>query len=75
MENVAKISDLTVSELRLLLKQVVAETLREMLSDPDAGLELREDVEKRLALSLSVIEAGGETIPAEDVAAELGLEW
>jgi hypothetical protein len=46
-----------------------------MIDDPDEGLELQEDFRSVLRQSLSTVQAGGETLSAEDVAAKLGLSW
>lgn len=70
-----KISDLNVDEFKKLIRGTVAETLMEMLSDPDAGLEIREDLKKALQRSLADVQAGGRAIPAEEVAAKLGVRW
>lgn len=71
----SNVADLTVEELRSLIKEVVTQTLLDMFGDPDEGLELQENVEERLRQSIANIQAGGETIPAQDVATKLGLEW
>jgi hypothetical protein len=69
------VADLTVDELKALIREVVTQTLLDVFSDPDEGLELREDFKVQLQRSLEAVQAGGETIPAEDVAARLGLNW
>jgi len=70
-----KVSDLSLDEFRSLLKDVVTQTLREMLSDPaDEGLELNDETARKLSESLALYQAGGETISADDVAARLGLK-
>ena len=61
-----KISDMTVKELKKLIKQTVLEVI-----DPDYGLELRPEVEKELLESKKKKEKG---IPLETVVKELGLE-
>ena len=46
---VLHVNDLTVDELRALMREVVEEVVEEklgLLTDPDEGLELREDVRK-----------------------------
>ncbi len=43
--------------------------------DPDEGLELREDFALELEASIKAVEAGQPTIPAEEVARLLGLDW
>lgn len=70
------VADLTVDELRGLIRQVVTETITDLLADPDAGLELREEFEVALQRSLEQRQSGRqETRAIEDVARELGLEW
>jgi len=61
-----KISDMTVKELKKLIKDTVLEVI-----DPDYGLELRPEVEKELMESKKKKEKG---IPLETVVKELGLE-
>lgn len=69
------VADLTVDELRTLIKDVVAQTLWETFEDPDQGLELREEMEQEIRQSLAHTGTGGSVVPVEDVAARLGLEW
>jgi hypothetical protein len=61
-----KISDMTVRELKKLIKDTVLEVI-----DPDYGLELRPEVEKELLESKKKKEKG---LPLETVVKELGLE-
>jgi hypothetical protein len=49
--------------------------VEEMLSDPDEGLELREEIEARLRRSLAEKRGDTRGIPAQEVAAQLGLEY
>ena len=69
------VADLTMDELKTLIREVVTQTLTEMLGDPDEGLELRDDFETALQRSLASVEAGGRTSPAQQVATKLGLSW
>ena len=69
------VSDLTVNDLRELIRTEVEKTVLEMLGDPDEGLELREDIKSRLKRSLTQKNAGEKTISAQKVATKLGLEW
>jgi D-aminopeptidase len=48
-----KVADLTVEELRALIKEAVQEELRGVLADPDEGLELSAEIEERLRASLA----------------------
>ena len=66
-----KISDLTLGELKELVKGIVDERLRDLLGDPDLGLELGEAVRTRLKASL----ASTERLTGDDVAEKLGLKW
>lgn len=66
-----KISDLTTDELRELVKGIVDDRLRELLGDPDLGLEMGVAVRARLKQSL----AGTDRIAGEEVAEKLGLHW
>ncbi len=66
-----KVSDLTVEELKQLVQGLVDDRLRELLGDPDLGLELGEGLRARLKQSL----ASGERISGDDVADKLQLRW
>ena len=66
-----KISDLTPDELKELVKGVVDDRLRELLGDPDLGMELGEAARARLKASL----AASARITGDEVAEKLGLRW
>ena len=68
------IADLTVDEFRKLIREVVIQTLSEMIGDPDKGLELNDDFKSELRISLVGIEEGIKTIPAQKVATDLGMK-
>jgi len=68
----ANVADLTVEEFKDLVQEVVAETILELLGDPDDGLELREEIKERLHRSLT---RDNQARSAQDVAAKLGLDW
>jgi hypothetical protein len=69
------IADLTVDEFKSLIKEIVTQTMLEILNDPDEGLELREEIKERLHRSLTVTQTNGETRSAKEVANRLGLNW
>ena len=69
------VKDLTIEEFKALVGEVVEEKLRELLTDPDAGLSLRPEIEARLRQQLQNPQLDGEGIPAAEVARRLGLEW
>jgi hypothetical protein len=68
------IADLTVDDLRKLIRETVIQTFFELLGDPDEGLEIRDEFKLELQHALATDEAS-KTIPAQDVAARIGLTW
>lgn len=64
-----KVTDLTIDELKKLLREAVDDKFKEILFDPDKGLELRDEVEQRLKAFLG----SKEMIPFEEVKKRLGL--
>jgi len=71
----SNVGDMTVDQLKALIREIVVETLAQVLGDPDEGLELDEQLRRQLQQSLAQVAAGGKTIPAQDMAARLGLKW
>jgi hypothetical protein len=69
----ATVADLTVDQFKALMREVVIQTLSEVLGDPDEGLELRDDIKVKMQQSLAAVKADVKIIPAEEVAARLGL--
>lgn len=70
-----QVKDMTVDELKALIRETVDEVLEEFFGDPDQGLKLKEEVRQQLIESLKEREAGVRGIPAEEVAKKLGLKW
>jgi len=68
---IMKLSDLTLEELKELVKGIVDDRLREVLGDPDLGMEMGEAIRARLKQSL----ASSTRITGEEVAEKLGLRW
>ncbi len=66
-----KLSDLTLEELKALVKGIVDDRLRELLGNPDLGMEMGEAIRARLKQSL----ASSARLTGEDVAEQLGLRW
>lgn len=66
------VADLTVDELKEIIREVVTQTIMELMADPDAGLELREDFKLELQQSLKAMQAGAKARPAKEVAQSLG---
>ncbi|MGH8581663.1 MAG: hypothetical protein ACREWG_02515 [Gammaproteobacteria bacterium] len=64
-----KVVDLTVDEFRALIRQAVHEELRDIIADPDKGLELSDEIHARLQVSLG----SSDRIPFEEVNTRLSL--
>jgi len=45
---VTKVNELTVDQLKALINELIDEKLEQMISDPDSGLELKEEIIKKL---------------------------
>ena len=70
-----QVKDLTVEELKLLVQETVAETLQNLLADPDEGKQLKPEVKQQLIDSLERTKAGERGVGAKKVANKLGLDW
>jgi len=68
------VSDLTVDELKALVREIVEQTLADFLTDPDKGLVLRQSMKTALELSMKSVREGEALYSADEVAKELGLE-
>lgn len=70
-----RVTDMSVDELKVLIQETVKVAFTELFSDPDEGLELRDDLENALQLSLGNVNAREETLAVESASAKLGLIW
>lgn len=68
-----KVADLTVDEFKNVIRETVAQTLAELLGDPDEGLALREALSSELFAHLKEREAQYKTV--QTVAKNLDLDW
>ena len=66
-----ELSSLSPEQLKDLVRGIVDDRLRELLGDPDLGLQLGEALRTRLKASLS----NTERLSGEDLADQLGLRW
>lgn len=67
------IKDLTWDELDKHIDARVEKKIKELLSDPDAGLELRPEFVREVQESLSSVKKGGKTTALKQYAAERGI--
>jgi hypothetical protein len=68
------VTELTIEQLKALIEDTVETKLQELMGDPDAGLELREEVKERLRRSLAAEKRGQKHISMEEVVRRLGLD-
>ncbi len=57
----SRVADLTIGEFKTLVRESVAESIAELLGDPDEGLPLRDDFAEELRQSLKEVRDGGGT--------------
>jgi hypothetical protein len=69
----ANVGQLSTDELREIIGSVVEQKLKEILGDPDEGLELRADVRDRLLRQKKAVANGERGEELEAVAKRLGI--
>lgn len=68
------VGDMTKEELRQMLDTIVEQRLMDLLGDPDEGLELREELRRRLLEQQETVAAGERGRSLEDIKQELEIE-
>ncbi|NJO78216.1 MAG: hypothetical protein HC827_06605 [Cyanobacteria bacterium RM1_2_2] len=68
-----QVKDLTIDELKTLIRETVMEALEALLPDPDEGATVREDFKQELLEIRKRRALGSRSIPAEEVMERLGL--
>ena len=58
-------------EQKMVIQSALKETLQEVLGDPDAGLELRPELEERLRQAVAYVASGGSLLSMEELASQL----
>jgi len=66
-----ELSSLSASQLKELVRGLVDDRLRELIGDPDLGLDLGEALRARLKASLEK----GDRVSGDELAEKLGLRW
>jgi hypothetical protein len=69
----ANVGQLSTDELREIIGSVVEQKLKEILGDPDNGLEIRADVRDRLVRQKKSVARGERGEELEEVAKRLGV--
>jgi hypothetical protein len=70
----ANVGQLSTDELREIIGSVVEQKLKEILGDPDEGLEMRSEVQSRLLRQKKAVADGERGEALEEVAKRLGIE-
>lgn len=65
------LSSLTLEQFKELVRGLVDDRLRELIGDPDLGLQLGDALRARLRASL----VKGERLSGDELAEKLGLRW
>ena len=65
------LAQLSYEQFKELVRGIVDDRLRELLGDPDLGLQLGDGLRTRLKESMS----STERLSGEDIADQLGLRW
>jgi len=69
----ANVGQLSTDELKEIIGSVVEQKLKEILGDPDEGLEIRADVRDRLLRQKKAVANGERGEELEEVAKRLGI--
>lgn len=69
----ANVGQLSTDELREIIGSVVEQKLKEILGDPDEGLEIRAEVQNRLLRQKKAVANGERGEELEEVAKRLGI--
>jgi hypothetical protein len=69
----ANVGQLSSDELREIIGSVVEQKLKEILGDPDEGLEIRADVRERLLRQKKAVASGERGEELEEVAKRLSI--
>jgi hypothetical protein len=69
----ANVGQLSTDELKEIIGSVVEQKLKEILGDPDEGLEIRADVRDRLLRQKEAVAQGERGDELEEIAKKLGV--
>ncbi|HBB98290.1 MAG TPA: hypothetical protein DC054_23145 [Blastocatellia bacterium] len=69
----ANVGQLSTDELREIIGSVIEEKLKEILGDPDEGLDLKANIRERLLLQQRAVTEGERGDDLNEVAERLGL--
>ena len=68
-----QVKDLTIEELKAVIRETVIESLEDLLPDPDAGKIVKEKFQQELLEIRQRRKAGNQNISADEVKQRLGI--
>lgn len=68
-----QVKDLTIEELKAVIRETVIESLEDLLPDPDAGKTVKEQFQQELLEIRQRRKAGTKNISADEVKQRLGI--
>ena len=68
-----QVKDLTIEELKAVIRETVIESLEDLLPDPDAGETVKEQFQQELLEIRQRRKAGNQNISADEVKQRLGI--
>ena len=68
-----QVKDLTIEELKAVIRETVIESLEDLLPDPDAGKIVKEKFQQELLEISQRRKAGNQNISADEVKQRLGI--
>jgi len=68
-----QVKDLTIEELKAVIRETVIESLEDILPDPDAGKIVKEKFQQELLEIRQRRKAGNQNISADEVKQRLGI--
>ena len=68
-----QVKDLTIEELKAVIRETVTESLEDLLPDPDAGKIVKEKFQQELLEIRQRRKAGNQNISADEVKQRLGI--
>ena len=69
-----QVKDMTVEQLRDLIRHTVEQCLEEYFGDPDAGLEVKEEVKEKLLNSIKIKQTGATSIDNQEFYHKIGIK-
>jgi hypothetical protein len=73
-DKTTKVKDLSIEDLKTLIRQTVQETIGDMLDDPEDNAEFKPEFVRETQESLNYVKQGGKTTSLKEFIKEHGLK-